>query len=85
MLLKLVLCHSFLLKWSVLHLLPQGGTMNSFILYEFYRKKAGFAFGLSQGMSHISVSWEEWGCPIPSQLEAGTERPLLRIQIWGPS
>lgn len=85
MLLKLVLCCSFLLKHSVSHLLLQGGTMNSFVLYEFYRKKAGFAFGLSWGMSHIPVSWEERGCPIPSQLEAGTERPLLRMQILGPS
>lgn len=54
--------------------------MNSFVLYEFYRKKAGFAFALSWGMSHMDVSWEEWGCPIPSQLEADRrERPLLRM------
>lgn len=40
--------------------------MNSFVLYEFYRKRA--ALGLSWGVSHITVSWEESGLshPLPA-------------------
>lgn len=40
--------------------------MNSFVLHEFYRKKA--ALGPSWGVSHIAVSWEESGLshPLPS-------------------
>lgn len=55
--------------------------MSSFVLYEFYRKKAGFA----GGMSHITVSWEESGLSHPLPAGVRTGEAIVKDTDMGPS
>ena len=62
--------------------------MNSFVLHEYYRKKA--ALGLSWGVSHIAVSWEELGLSHPLPVgsrhgEATGKDTDMEAQQTGPA